>query len=669
MSDVFYITTPIYYVSGRPHLGSAYTTIACDVLARYHRLRGEEVLFATGTDEHGNKSVLEAQKAGLPTDEYVGKMVEAYKEAWERLHITYDRFIRTSEPEHAQVVQEVFRRLQATDDIYLGEYEGWYCVPCETYLLEADIVKGTCPDCGREVKRVAEPAYFLRTSKYADRLLNYIEDNERFILPEGRRNEVLGFIKQGLQDACISRAASEWDIPVPGDDTQTIYVWFDALINYLTVAGYAVDDEKFARVWPPSAQMMGKDILPRFHATIWPAILMALGLPLPQTLFAHGWWVADSGEKMSKSKGNVVLPYETAVDLAESSGGRTAVTIDALRYFVLREVPFGLDGTFSYRALAARFNADLANDLGNLLNRTLPLVERYLEGVVPTPGPGAGGLAERIQETKVKVEETLEVADFRGALEAVWELLSAGNKFLDSRAPWTLHKDGKQVELEAVLYDVLDCARIVAIMVAPFMPEVADEICRQLGLDPKTAISWDLVEAGQLPPQTKIERDNPIFPRIDLDRLEQKLSAEEEAVSGAPAAAPAAANAAVEAKPAAEKQTKAAAAPATISYDQFKQMDLRVGEIRDAERVPGADKLLKLMVDIGESEPRQIVAGIAQEFNPRELLDKRVIIITNLEPAKIRGVESRGMLLAAGEAQVEALLTVDRDCPVGTKIR
>ncbi|MGE5531417.1 MAG: methionine--tRNA ligase subunit beta, partial [Bacteroidota bacterium] len=367
--------------------------------------------------------------------------------------------------------------------------------------------------------------------------------------------------------------------------------------------------------------------------------------------------VADTGEKMSKSKGNVVLPYETSVELAEWSGARTAVTIDALRYFVLREVPFGHDGTFSYRALAARFNADLANDLGNLLNRTLPLVERYLEGVVPTPGPGAGGLADKIEETRGRVEEALAVADFRTALEAVWELLSAGNKFLDSRAPWTLHKDGKQVELEAVLYDVLDCARIVAIMVAPFMPEVADEICRQLGLDPKAAISWDLAEAGQLPPQTRIERDNPIFPRIDLDRLEQRLSAGEEAVAAA------------KAKPAAEKKGPAAAAPATISYDQFKQLDLRVGEIQEAERVPGADKLLKLMVDIGEDEPRQIVAGIAQEFNPRELLDKRVIIIANLEPAKIRGVESRGMLLAAGEAQVEALLTVDRDCPIGTKIR
>ena len=609
------------------------------------------MLFATGTDEHGNKSVLEAEKLGLPTVEYVDSMVAGYKELWERMHITYDRFIRTSEPEHAQVVQEVFARLLKTGDIYLGEYEGWYCVPCETYLLEADIVKGTCPDCGREVKKVSEPAYFLRTSKYADKLLDYIEDNEHFILPDSRRKEVLGFIKQGLQDACISRAKTDWDIPVPGDDTQSIYVWFDALINYLTVAGFGLDNEKFARVWPPSAQVMGKDILPRFHATIWPAILMALGVALPEKLIAHGWWVADSGEKMSKSRGNVVDPYETAVTLAEWSGARTAVCVDALRYFVLREVPFGLDGSFSMRTLAGRFNADLANDLGNLLNRTLPLVERYLGGVVPVPGPGAGGLSEQISKTRAAVEQALEVADFRGALEAIWNLLSAGNKFLDSREPWTLFKDGKQVELEAVLYDVLDCVRVAAIMVAPFMPEAADEICRQLGLTPTAAIAWDLVEAGHLPSHTKIERDNPIFPRLDLDRLEMKLKAMQEEEQPTEAAAP------------------AAPAIPTISYDQFKAMDLRVGEVKEAERVPGADKLLKLMVDIGEPEPRQIVAGIAQEFNPRELLDKRVIVITNLQPAKIRGVESRGMLLAAGEAQALAMLTVDRDCPVGTKIR
>lgn len=648
MGKVFYITTPIYYISGQPHIGNAYTTIAADVLARYHRLRGEEVLFATGTDEHGNKSVQEAAKAGVPIEQFAAQMAEAYQEAWRRLHIQYDCFIRTSAPEHMRVVQEVFTRLREKGDIYLGEYEGWYCVPCETYLLETEIVEGKCPDCRREVKRVAEPAYFFRTSKYADRLLRYIEEHPRFIMPEGARREVLAFIKQGLKDACISRARTDWDIPVPGDATQSIYVWFDALINYLTVAGYAQDEEKFARVWPPSFQVMAKDILPRFHATIWPAMLMGLEVPLPEIIFAHGWWLADSGDKMSKSRGNFVLPYETAVELAEQSGARTAVAVDALRYFMFREVPFGLDGCFSFRALVGRFNADLANDLGNLLNRSLPLVERYLNGIVPRPGPGAGNLAEVISQTRRAVEQAMEVADFRGALEAIWELLAAGNKFLDEREPWNLYRDGKQVELEAVLYDALDCVRIAAILLSPFMPEVAREMCRQLGLEPETALQWEKVEAGDLPPQTRIQRDKPIFPRVDMERLEQQMRSRQE--KQAPSEAPAA-----------EKPT--------ISLEQFRQLDLRVGKIVAAERVPQTDKLLKLSVDIGEAEPRTIVAGIAEQYRPEELLEKEVVVIANLAPAKIRGLVSQGMILAAGEEKPLGLLTVEGDVPVGTRIR
>jgi methionyl-tRNA synthetase len=652
MSECFYITTPIYYVSGRPHLGSAYTTIAADVLARYHRLRGETVVFATGTDEHGEKVARQAREAGLSTAEFTDRLVETYQEMWERLHISYDRFIRTSEAQHMDVVQQIFTRLLESGDIYLGEYEGWYCVPCETYFLEGDLQEGNCPDCSRPVERVTQPAYFLRTSKYADRLLHYIEDNETFILPEGRRREVLGFINSGLQDTCISRARSEWDIPVPGDERQSIYVWFDALINYLTVAGYGHDEARMAEVWPPAVQLMGKDILTRFHATIWPALLLALDVELPQMLFAHGWWLA-AAEKMSKSRGNVIEPYETAQKLAEFSGARTAVAVDALRYYVLREVPFGLDGSFSLRALVGRFNADLANDLGNLLNRTLPLVERYVGGVAPTPGPGAGGLAETIETTREAVEQALSVADFRGALEAVWELLSQGNKFLDAREPWTLHKDGKQVELAAVLYDVLDCVRVTAIMVAPFMPEVADEICRQLGLNPAEALSWSKVKAGELPPETRIERDNPIFPRVDLERLEPRLlKLEQDSAAPEP-----------------NKEEKAAPDVTTIAYEDFARLDLRVGRVVAAERVEKADKLLKLRVDIGEAEPRQVVAGIAQEIAPEEILGQQVVLLANLQPAKIRGVESQGMILAVGAQQVLGMLTVDRDCPVGSKIR
>jgi methionyl-tRNA synthetase len=647
MSKTFYITTPIYYVSGKPHLGSAYTTIAADVLARYHRMRGESVIFATGTDEHGEKVSLQAQEAGLATGPYTDGMVATYKELWERMHVSYDRFIRTSEAEHMAVVQQVFAKLRETGDIYLGQYEGWYCIPCETYLLEGDISESACPDCGRPVERVTEPAYFLRTSKYADRLVAHIEANDTFVLPEGRAREVLGFIRGGLQDTCVSRQRTAWDIPVPGDDTQSIYVWFDALINYLTVAGYGGDEQRFAAIWPPDIQLMGKDILPRFHASIWPALLMALDVPLPKMLFAHGWWLADSGEKMSKSKGNFIDPYEMASELAEHSGARTAVAVDALRCFVLREVPFGLDGSFSFRALAARFNADLANDLGNLLNRSLPLLERYLGGVVPTPGPGAGGLAAEINAARETVMEALAVCNFRGALEAIWELLSRGNKFIDEREPWALFKENKKVELEAVLYDVLDCVRVAAIMTSPFMPEVAREICRQLGLDPKQALRWDLVEAGQLPPDTRIVKGDPIFPRLDLDRLDQKLQ------SAVP----------LEEKPAPPLETP------TITFDEFKKLDLRTGKILTAERVEGADKLLKLTVDIGEEQPRQIVAGIAQDFELAELIDKVVVVVANLAKAKIRGVESQGMILAAGEAKPLALLSPDRDCPLGTKVR
>lgn len=662
MSKVFYITTPIYYVSGRPHLGSAYTTIAADVLARYRRLHGDQTVFVTGTDEHGAKVAREAEQANMPTGEFVEKMADSYIKLWERLHIRYDRFIRTSEQEHFDVVQNVFSTLHEQGDIYLGQYEGWYCVPCETHFLESELAEGNiCPDCQRAVERRAEPAYFLRTSAYADRLVRHIEENPNFILPESRRNEVLSFIKQGLQDTCISRSRSEWDVPVPGDESQSIYVWIDALINYLTAAGYGTDALKFGSLWPPDVQLMGKDILPRFHATIWPTLLMALDLPLPQMLFGHGWWLAGGGEKMSKSKGNFIDPYEVAGELVKFSGARTAVAVDALRYFVLREVPFGLDGSFSMMGLLGRFNADLANDLGNLLNRTLPLVERYLEGVVPEPGPGAGGLSETIESVRGEYEQCMDLADFCNALKAVWELLAAGNKYLDSREPWTLYKDGKQVELEAVLYDVLDCLRVTAVMIAPFMPVVADEICKQLGLDPETALDWRFVEARRLPAQTRVVRDQPIFPRVDMERAEQKLKPAQESKTP-------------EKPKQVEKQTSKPAegekaGDNTISYEEFSKLDLRVGRILSVEKVEDADKLLKLSVDIGEEQPRQVVAGIAQEFAADELVDLLVVVVANLAPAKIRGVESRGMILAPGEKKPLALLTVNRECPIGSKVR
>ncbi len=645
----FYTTTPIYYVNDRPHIGHSYTTIAADAHARYHRLRGEPVLFSTGTDEHGQKVALSAEARGMKPQEFVDEVVGSFKQMWERLHINYDRFIRTSDSRHIATVQHVFSQLRESGDIYIGEYKGWYCVPCETYLVEGELVNGCCPECQREVEQVTEPAYFFRTSAYADRLLHHIESHPQFIQPESRCNEVLSFIKEGLRDACVSRRRMEWDIAVPGDDTQSIYVWFDALINYLSQVGYPDELDEFSKWWPPQIQLLGKDILTRFHATLWPAMLMALDLPLPEVLFAHGWWISDAGDKISKSKGNVLDPYEVSQKTAEISGATTAIAVDSLRYFLLREVTFGLDGSFSWWALLTRFNADLANDLGNLLNRTLPLVERYLNGVVPEAGPGAGELSEEIERIRTQIEQEMAQSNFSAALTAIWELLASANKFLDSRAPWTLFKESKQVELEAVLYDVLDCLRVVAIMIAPFMPKVADEIWQQLGLQSaQIERSWQDCRALQLSSGVTIEPGRPIFPRVDLQRAADRLEAEKE-------------------KTIQEEQEP----PATdlISIDDFGQVELRVGTIVEAHRIPGADKLLRVIVDVGESDTRQIVAGIAQQFNPRELLEVQVVVVANLEPATIHGTESHGMILAAGADEPEALVITGSNCRPGTIIR
>ena len=657
----FYITTPIYYVSGQPHIGSAYTNIASDVLARYHRLRGETVVFATGTDEHGEKVVRGAAEAGKSPQDFADALVGDYKRAWERLHVSYTRFIRTTEQQHVHVVQDVFAQLLAQDDIYLSDYTGWYCVPCETYLLEADLLDGKCPECGRPVEQVSQKAYFFRTSDYADKLVRHIEDNDHFIAPESRRNEVLAFIRNGLQDACISRARTDWDIPVPDDDTQSVYVWLDALTNYLTVAGFATDDEQFAAVWPPDVQLMGKDILIRFHGTLWPAMLMALNLPLPSCLFAHGMWNDETGQKMSKSKGNVIDPFEVIDRLVEYSGVSTRFAVDTLRYYLLREVPFGADGSFSRGGLLQRFNADLANDLGNLLNRTLPLVERYLDSRIPNAGPGAGALSNDITQAVASVQACLDEINFRDALMAIWELIAHCNKFIDHREPWTLHKQGKRVELDAVLYDMLDAIRVIAILIDPFMPEVAEEIWQQLGLsDAALQRTWADLRPQRLQTAIAIHRGAPIFPRMDLDRALAKLANTETPPQ------------ADEPPEDASHQTDGLAAAAeadTISFAEFQKLDLRIGRITEASRVPDTDKLLVLRVDIGEDQPRQVVAGLAARFNPRQLLGRTVVLVANLEPATIHGTESNGMILAAGEKEPLALITTDDDVGPGEKVR
>jgi methionyl-tRNA synthetase len=643
-----YITTPIYYVNALPHIGHSYTTVAADVIARFWRLQGHDVLFATGTDEHGQKVFNSAQAQGKHPQDFVDEIAAAYKAAWSAFHVSNDVFIRTTDPCHVAVVQGVFGTLRESGDIYLGTYEGWYCVPCESYFREDELVEGRCPDCNREVERVAQSAYFFHTSKYAEPLLDHIRKHPEFLQPEARRKEVVSFIEGGLLDACVSRKRSEWDIPVPGDESQSIYVWFDALVNYLTVAGYLQVEECSRTVWPPDLQLMGKDILPRFHATLWSAMLLGLGLPLPQTLFAHGWWVTATADKsglakMSKSTGNVVDPLKSAEALAGISGADRDIAVDAVRYYMLREVTFGLDGTYSMDNVIERFNADLANDLGNLLNRSLPLVHRWFGGKLPVGEPGATNLVDLTENVRERCETALGACDFRRALEALWELIAAGNKYLDERAPWTLHREGRVEEAGAVLRVVLDVARCSAIGVAPFMPFVAEEIWSQLGLAAAgVKIVWADFGIGRLPKDLAVGQPSPIFPRIDM----AKLSAQEpeEPKEHAPVAEP-------------------------LSFDDFRRVDLRAGKVLSAETIAGADKLLKLMVDVGESQPRQIVAGLAPRFGPEHLVGKTVVVIVNLAPATIREVESNGMILAAGEKEPVALAILDPDCPPGTKVR
>jgi methionyl-tRNA synthetase len=659
MSDkVFYITTPIYYANDVPHIGSSYTTIAADIVARFKRLQGRKVLFATGTDEHGLKIAEAAESRGITTSEYVDKIAAEFEHTWRQMHISHDVFIRTTEARHEELVQEVFKKLLEVGDIYKGSYTGWYCVSDETFFRESEVVDGLCPnpECRRPVRRVEEENYFFRLSAYGDRLLKYIEEHPGFLGPDFRRNEVMSFINAGLKDACVSRKALGWDISVPGDPSQSIYVWVDALINYLTVAGYLQDDAEFAETWPPDVQLMAKDIFVRFHSTLWPAMLMGLGVALPEKIFAHGYWIAD-GEKMSKSKGNVAAPIKVAEELAELSGADIEIAIDAVRYFLMREVTFGLDGDFSFSGLVGRFNADLANDLGNLLNRTLPLLHNYRQGIVPKPGPldpAAETIANMIGSVADSVGGCLDDLKFSDALGAIWELVGRANKYMESRAPWKLAKDeARQSQLDTVLYTVLDTVRAVAVFLTPFMPSASAAIWEQLGIDiPLAEQKWsDAACAGKLKHGTQTRAPKPIFPRIDMKALTSKNAPKEEKTM----------------EQAAEQKAPAQHTE-LISFDDFKQVQLKVGKIVTAEPVQGATKLLQLSVDIG-TEIRQVVAGIAQWYTPDELVGRQVVVVANLQPAKIRGVESNGMLLAADSEGAAILLTPDKEVPPGAKVR
>ncbi len=638
----FYITTPIYYLNAEPHIGTAYTTVAADALARMKRLQGMDVVFATGTDEHAEKVVAAAERAGLSTAEFAAKLADAYREAWARLDITYDDFIRTPEPRHHRAVQEVFTRLLATGDIYKGEYEGWYCVRCATFYPDSDIADGKCPapECdGNPVEKRKQPAYFFRASAYQDKLLDLYAKNPTFVRPDFRMNEVIAFVQSGLRDCCISRPNNGWGVPIPGDPEHQVYVWFDALINYLTVAGWPDDTEKYEAVWPADVHVMAKDILPRFHASLWPAMLMALGLPLPKLVAAHGYWLA-ADKKISKSSGGLVSVEELVEGLLELVPIQRDVAYDAVRHFYLREMQFGQDATFSNEALWSRLNSDLANDLGNVLNRSLPLIERNLGGTVPEGAMDAEIEAALAECAKVVPERT-DVCDFRGALDAIWHVIGMLNKYLDTKAPWALVKQEDLQPARDCLLTTCEAIRRLSVLLLPFLPHASMEIRRQLGIG--EAVEGTLEEelaGGPKMAGVTINRGDPIFPRIKIPTAKAAKKAGPAEPSGKP----------------------------TVTFEDFAKLDLRVGTVLSAERVEGSDKLYRLQVDIG-AETRQIVAGIAEAFAADEIVGKQIVIIANLEPAKIRGVESRGMLLACGGKVPTGLVTIDRAVPNGEIVR
>lgn len=628
----FYVTTPIYYVNDKPHIGHAYTTILADVLARYHRLMGIPTWFLTGTDEHGQKVQQAAQKAGVDSQVHVDRTVVRFQELWRKLGITNDDFIRTTESRHKLVVQKILQDLRDRDEIYCAEYDGWYCVTCERFFMERDLVNGKCPEpgCGRAVEPIREKNYFFRMGKYQDWLVDYIQTHPDFIQPDFRRNETLGFLRKKLQDLCISRPKSRlgWGIELPFDKDFVTYVWFDALVNYISAVGYLSDDTKFKTWWPATYHLIGKDILTT-HTVYWPTMLKAIGVPLPETVFAHGWWLSGD-TKMSKSLGNVVNP----MDFVDRFG------VDAFRYFLVAEMVLGQDASFTEDIFLRRYNADLANDLGNLLSRVMKMVTSACGGRIPPPGtPGA-------EENKLR-DVTLAAA--QGMADAVDRMrvdqgvaglgnaVREANRYLERTQPWTLAKEGRKAELETVLYCAAECLRIVSGMFYPIMPEKMTELRQTLGEGTGEPKFDSLREWGRLVPGTPIGESRILFPKI-LD------------------------------KPAAVAAPAPVEGVARIEYTDFQKVELKTAKVITAQRVEGADKLLVLQIEVGP-EQRQIVAGIAKSYKPEELVGRTIVVVANLKPAKIRGVESNGMLLAASSGDVLRIVTVDGDVQSGATVK
>ncbi len=642
--EKFYITTAIAYTSRKPHIGNTYEIILTDAIARFKRQMGNDVFFLTGTDEHGQKIEEIAKEQGVSPKQYVDGVAGEIKTIWDLMNTSYDKFIRTTDDYHEKVVQKIFKKLYDQGDIYKSEYEGHYCVPCETFFTETQLVDGKCPDCGREVKKAKEEAYFFKVSKYQDRLMKHIEENPEFIMPESRKKEMVNnFIKPGLQDLCVSRSSFKWGVPVSFDENHVIYVWIDALSNYITALGYDVDGsgDLYKKYWPANVHIIGKDIL-RFHTIYWPIILMALGEPLPKQVFGHPW-LLNGDSKMSKSLGNVIY----ADDLVRHFG------VDAVRYYVLREMPYAQDGTITYETIISRFNADLANTLGNLVNRTVAMSKKYFDGKIENTSVCDeidNDLIQTALDTKDSVIAKMNEFKVADSLEIIMNLARRLNKYIDETMPWALAKDEASLgRLKTVLYNLIEGIRFIGILLAPFMPETSQEILKQIGAAYTDITSLD--SFGKTESGTFVGDAKPLFQRIDEAKKLAEITNEVE-----------------EAKKKAAKEVKKEEKVSEISIDDFAKIELKVGEVIDSKPVEGADKLLVSQIKIGD-EVRQIVSGIAKYYNPSELIGKKVVVVTNLKPVKLRGVLSEGMILAASDGKDLSLITPDKDFESGSNVR